>query len=73
MDIEFEKEIKGLESDKKIIQYELQVSQKSFSEALKNGLGKEIKQTLSNPKKPKLKRKLKYKMKYFIEKFYNYF
>lgn len=73
MDIEVENEIKGLENDKKIIRYELQVSQKSFSEALKNGLGTEIKQTLMNPPKIKLKTKIRLRIKYFMDKFYNYF
>jgi hypothetical protein len=73
MDTEIEKEIRGFEKDKKIIQYELQVSQKSLSEALKNGLGEEIRQTLLNPVKPKLRLKIKYKIKYFIDKFFNYF
>lgn len=74
-DFELNRELKGLQSDKKIYEDELKNKREKMAYFLRNELGEDIDDVLNGKVKVKLslKEKLKYKFNYIIDKIFNTF
>lgn len=74
-DFELNRELKGLQSDRKQYEDELKNKREKMAYFLRNELGEDIDDVLNGKIKVKLtlKEKLKYKFNYIIDKIFNTF
>lgn len=74
---DIEKEFDGLRNDKKEFEESIEINKNIFAEQLKNQMGKEIKEELTNPTLKPIKHDRKYRCKLrwneIKEKLNNYF